>query len=196
MPDYLLNLPRFPAYLCWIILSYTIINNISINTAYADLKILSAELQPQEEAYQLHAQIAYQLNTVVEEALRNGVALTFKVSFRVQSKRRFWWDKTLYYRSRIYILQYHALTQSFILRTPDNGLEQVFRELPTALQAMGELKDWPVLPKDTLSPGEIYQAGLQVKLHLSALPSLLQPQAYLSRDWYLQSKWFQWTLHP
>lgn len=164
--------------------------------ATAAFKVLEAQAQLEAGVHQLTAKIEYGLSPAVEEALLNGIPLTLKLSIKILSPRRFLWPKTVHYQSQAYLLSYHALTRRYVIHYQNTGLQQTFRELSTALQTLGDIKALPLIPQTALKPTQTYQGALQVKLHLSALPPLLQPRAYLSDDWHLESEWFQWTLNP
>ncbi len=146
--------------------------------------------------YLLDAHIDYALTPKALDALHNGVPLTLELKIEVTRSRRFLWDETVAALKQRYQIRYHPLTQQYLVNNLNTGVSEGYPTLRAALQALGQLRDFPMLDHSVLRPGEDYHAHLRVLLDIESLPAPLRPLAYLSRDWHLSSDWYSWPLQP
>jgi hypothetical protein len=142
--------------------------------------------------HKLDAKMHYQLTPRVEEALTNGVPITFYQEIRLV-KPLLWigdyfdWYTTIWLEKRRFELRYHALTQQFVLTHLDNSYRQSFTSLASALSALGEEVSGFILPPEHLQETEDVQLTIQTGLDLNALPTPMRPGAMISRKWQLDS---------
>jgi hypothetical protein len=157
-------------------------------------RVLNAELVPVAEQYVLNADVDYRFSEAAIDALEHGVPLTLVIRFKIQRHRDYWLDETVLSESRRFRIRYHPLAKSFQIIHESSGVPRNFASLTALLEAMGEIREWRVLPVDRLQTGQEYWANLSVNLDIEALPLPLRPVAYVSPSWYLGSPWFRWRV--
>lgn len=162
--------------------------------AAAEIEIRQTALSAGDDGYVLSADFAFELPARLEEAATRGVVLPFVIDFEV-TRRRWWWlDETVASRSQTFRLSYHALTRQYRLSV--GALHQSFATLDDALRLLSRLRQWPVLDRHQLRPGETYEAALRLRLDTSQLPKPFQISALANRDWTLTSDWVRWSFVP
>jgi len=162
----------------------------------ADFFITGIHTRLQDNVYLLDAYVDYRFSDEALEALDNGVPLTFQLSIEIQRKRKWWLDAEVADLQQRYRLQYHALSHQYLLQNLNSGAFYAFQSLAAARDAMGTLRDFPLLDQQLVEPDEEYEVLLQAELDIEALPSPLRPLAYITPAWRLNSDWYTWSLAP
>lgn len=157
----------------------------------AESEVRSAALVPTDEFYVLNADISAELTPRLEELVSRGVALHFVAECLVTRPRWYWLDETVVERSLTYRLSYQALTRQYRLTT--GALHQNFSRLDDAMQTMLRIRNWGVIDRGGLKPGEAYFAAVRFRLDIGELPKPLQVSAIGRRDWNLATDWYHWT---
>ncbi|HHL45607.1 MAG TPA: DUF4390 domain-containing protein [Gammaproteobacteria bacterium] len=155
--------------------------------------IRSAHIYLDNKVYLVSADIHYSLTKPVLDALHNGVPLTIELRIElIQSREWPWWDETVAVIKQRYRLRYFALAQHYVLSNLNMGTESSYQTLDAALEALGRLKELPLLDQNLLPSGEEYVARMRVALDIESLPTPLRLLAYLSSRWRLTSEWYTW----
>jgi len=162
----------------------------------ADFFITGVHTHLKDNVYLLDAYIDYRFSDEALEALDNGVPLTFQLTIEIQRKRKWWLDADVADLQQRYRLQYHALSHQYLLQNLNSGAFYAFQSLTAARDAMGTLRDFPLLDKQLVEPEEKYEVLLHAELDIEALPSPLRPLAYITPAWRLDSDWYTWSLTP
>jgi hypothetical protein len=160
----------------------------------AGFEVISAATQLENGVYRLDARLEYHFSRAALDALQNGVPLTVKVEMEVRRRRPWLWDETIYTLVQRWRLEYHALSRQYLVTNLNSGERRGFPSRIIALQAMGRIKDFPLLDQTLLASDERYEGALRARLDLDALPAPLRLFAYLSEDWRLASEWYTWSL--
>lgn len=144
----------------------------------------------------LDAEIAYDLNDTVSEALENGVPLTFETHVQMRRAKAWIWEKDVVDHRLRTVLRYRPLSGLYELRNlqGDEGLSFATRE--AALRAMGRIVGMPIIERDRLDLNRDYLVLVDVKLDIEALPLPMRPLAYVQRDWSISSDPWEWRLRP
>jgi hypothetical protein len=160
--------------------------------AASSINIKNAELQIEDDHYNLSAEVDIAFDSEIEEAINKGVPLNFLVEFQIVSPRKYWFDDEIVTKSQNVTLSYHALTKQYLV---NRGVHQKsFETLSEAKQELVELGDWKVAEKSTLAKNEVYNAALLIRLDQSKLPKAIQVDTIASEKWNLTSQKFEWTL--
>ena len=159
-------------------------------------RITEADTRLADGIYQLSARIDYRLSPEALEALDSGVPLFVVLDIRVERQRRWWWNSTVARLQQRYLLLYHALSEKYVVHSLNSGAQANYRSLAEALAALGRIEDLPLMDSNLLESGADYRVRMRAYLDIEALPAPLQPLAYLSPGWRLQSEWRQWSLRP
>ena len=147
-----------------------------------------------EEVYVLNARISYRFNPDVLEALESGVPLTIRLDVEILRPREWLWNETFTTLKQRYQLQYHALTQQYLVKNLNSGIQYNYPTRQGSLEALGEISDLPLLDKRLLDSDAHYTARLRADLDVESLPGPLRLLAYLSPQWRVQSEWYTWLL--
>lgn len=167
---------------------------VSGMAAAEGIQVRSAELKLNNDAYELNADIAVNLNKNLEEALRKGLILHFQTEFELSRVRSWWFDESVAEATRNSILSYHLLLRRYYLET--NYQLKTYDTLNEALAALGHIEAWPVAEKKLLKPKQTYKGELRLRLDLSQLPKPLQVNALTGAKWEAEGEWYEWKFEP
>jgi len=158
----------------------------TINNAHSTLN---------KKVYTFTAQIHYELSTGVLKSLNNGTPLFITMEIEVY-RERWWRNKNIASLKQTYMLLYHVLTEKFVLNNLNSGNQNNYASLNSALEALGDVKNLPLIDLKLLEKDSIHLVKLRTYLDLESLPGPIRPLAYLSPDWRLESDWYVWSLTP
>ncbi|TXI20476.1 MAG: DUF4390 domain-containing protein [Nitrosomonas sp.] len=156
------------------------------------IQIKSVNLAAVNQAYLISVDSEIILNATLEQALEKGVVLYFATKFSLVDSRWYWLNDEVA-RSKLRVgLRYYALTRQYHLNYP--SYSQSFNTLQEALQALGQLHDFPVSIKSELRQDVEYIASLRVWLDLTRMPKPFQVEAIGSNQWNLSSEKLEWRM--
>ena len=158
------------------------------------IEIRSAATRLQAGVWFLDADIDYGLNETALEALDSGLLLDVELTIRLTQRRRLIWDPTFAELRQRYTLQYHALTERFILRNLNSGEQATFGSLAAALAALGTVRALPIIDDALLSRGERYDVSIRAVVDIKQLRGPLAVITFLWNDWRIASDWERWRL--
>ncbi|WP_242466931.1 DUF4390 domain-containing protein [Ectothiorhodospira shaposhnikovii] len=144
--------------------------------------------------YLLNADIDYRLTRKLDEALHNGVKLTFEVQVEISRSRDWLWNASVAELVQRYRVEYHALTRLYVITHLNTGVQRGFYRLESALTVLGDLREIPLLDVSLLDGGQDYIIRLRARLRAEDLPLPLRVRGYLSREWSPVSEWYSWSL--
>jgi hypothetical protein len=160
----------------------------------AEIGVANPQLTASDDGYGVAADFDIKFNASLEEAVNKGVVLYFAADFELSRSRWYWFDEQILRRSKTFQLSYHALTRQYRLST--GALHQSYPTLDDALRVLSHLRNWQVLEKGQVKPGQQYLAGLRLRLDLTQMAKTFQVSALANRDWNLSSDWLRWTFAP
>ncbi len=167
----------------------------STNTRAAQFTINSANSTLNEKVYTFNAHIDYQFSKGVLRALNNGIPIFITMEIEVYRKR-WWWNKNIASLKQTYMLLYHVLTEKFVLNNLNSGTQNNFSTLDSALDALGNVSNLPLIDLKLLADGSMHFVKLRTYLDLESLPGPIRSLAYLTPEWRLESDWYIWSLTP
>ena len=144
----------------------------------------------------LDAEIEYQLNETVSEALENGVPLTFETHVQMRRAKAWIWEKDVVDHRLRTVLRYRPLSGLYELRSLQDDEGLAFATRDAALGAMGRIVAMPVIERERLDLDREYLVRVEVGLDIEALPLPMRPLAYLDPDWSVSSDPWEWRLRP
>jgi hypothetical protein len=157
------------------------------------IEVRKASFTAGDDYYVLEAQFDIALTHTLEEVLNKGVALYFVLEFELIRPRWYWFNERVIYLNQQYRLSYNALTRQY--RVGVGNLHQSFGSLAEALEVMSRVRRRQEVEPGTIRR-ETYIAGVRLRLDTSQLPKPFQLTALGSREWYVGSDWFRWTVTP
>ncbi|MCG5513040.1 DUF4390 domain-containing protein [Ectothiorhodospira shaposhnikovii] len=158
------------------------------------LKVRWAGTELVSGIYLLNADIDYRLTRNLNQALHNGVKLTFEVQIEITRSRDWLWNATVAELVQRYRVEYHALSRLYIVTHLNTGVQRAFYRLESALFTLGDLRELPLLDAALLDDDQDYTVRLRARLKAEDLPLPLRVRGYLSREWSPVSEWFAWSL--
>lgn len=162
----------------------------------SDFFITGIHSEVKEGVYLLDADIDYRFTDEALDALSNGVPLTVQLTIEIDRVRKWWVNEEIASLEQRYSLQYHALSHQYLLRNLNSGAFYSFPSYPSAVQALGRVREFPLLDSKLILANERYRVSMQAELDIEALPSPLRPVAYITPAWRLKSDWYAWSLTP
>jgi hypothetical protein len=158
------------------------------------IEIHSSTTRLQGGVWYLDADIRYRLNETALEALDSGLALDVELTIRLTQRRRLIWDPQFAELKQRYELQYHALTERYILRNLNSGEHTTYSSLPGALLALGTVRSLPIIDDALLSRGERYHVSMRAVVDIKQLGGPLAMIRFLWNDWRITGEWERWRL--
>ena len=144
----------------------------------------------------LDADIGFELNDTVDEALENGVPLTFETHVQMRRAEAWVWESDVVDHRLRTVLQYRPLSGIYELRTLHGEEHLSFATRDGALRTLGKIIGMPIVARSDLDLDEEYLVRLNVHLDIEALPLPMRPLAYVKRDWDIASESWEWRLKP
>ena len=146
-----------------------------------------------DDVFLVDVEQEFNLNTTVTEALDNGVPITLETEFSVYSES-WYMTSTLLNLTQRYQVNYHALSQQYILTNLNTEKQSSYASLHKVLAALTQIKDLPLVDKNILPRSEELYIKVRNRLDISSLPLPLRATAYFSSSWRLKSDWATWIL--
>ncbi|WP_434777041.1 DUF4390 domain-containing protein [Neisseria sp. Ec49-e6-T10] len=130
----------------------------------------------------------------LEDALKQGVSLNFKLAFNLDAptytayklKLSNWFSEAA---SVSYKISYHPLTDRY--RVSIGSLSTDHTSLSSALGSIGGIANWQTLPKGTLKDvaANDVKASIRLSLTMDDLPKPFQINGITSKKWNLDTDW-------
>ena len=157
-------------------------------------EVRSASVELRDGVYYLDAWVEYRLSTEAREALNAGVALTLETEVEFQRIRRFWLDDQEAGLRQGYELQYHALSERYLVVNLNSGEQSSYATLSSALNSLGRITELPLIDASLLDSESNYEIRIRAVLSTEDIPGPLRLLAFWRRDWSLESEWYTWLL--
>jgi hypothetical protein len=157
-------------------------------------EVRSASVELESGVYLLTARVDFRLSTEAREALQAGVPLNIRLDVEVVHNRRFWFNNTVAALRQRFQLEYHALSERFIVMNVNSGQQESFGSLFGALNFLGRVDKLPLLDASLLEDSREYRLRMRAFLDQEKFPGPLRLLAFWRRDWSLASDWYTWPL--
>ena len=157
-------------------------------------EVRSATVELESGVYLLTARVEFRLSTEARDALQAGVPLNIRLDVEVIHSRRFWFNNTVASLRQRFQLEYHALSERYIVANVNSGQQESFGSLFGALNFLGRVDKLPLLDASLLEDAREYKLRMRVFLDQEKFPGPLRLLAFWRRDWSLASDWYQWPL--
>jgi hypothetical protein len=159
---------------------------------YFEVREAMAELR--DGVYYLNAMIAYRLSSEAMDALHAGVPLGIRLDIEFIDPRRWWFDNDSAALRQSFQLEYHALSERYIVSNVNSGDQASFGSLFAALAHLGRVDRLPLLDTAVLDDDRGYDVRLRAVLDEEQFPGPLRLLAFWRRDWSIASEWYRWPL--
>ena len=158
------------------------------------VEVLSAASNVYDGWHVLDASIRFSFDAELFVALEHGVQLNIDVLAEIRRQRKWLWDPVISSHRLGFTLQHHPLTGAYVVTEPVARTRHEFPDAREALQFLGTIRNYHLLNAGLLSQDEAYDGYIMARLNIDALPAPLQPVAYVSRKWRVESPWLKWSL--
>lgn len=146
------------------------------------------------DVYAIDADIEFQLDDEVQDALKHGVELNIDIFITIKRARKWLWDPTVVESVLRYKLEYRPLSNLYLVTNIVNGNRSQFKSLEQATSYLGTIRNYMILNQASLEPDTSYNGHIRAKLNIDDLPPPLQPTAHVSKRWRLESPWYEWVI--
>ena len=157
-------------------------------------EVRSAIAELRVGVYYLNANVSYRLSSEAIDALHSGVPLGFRLDVEIFHPRRWWFDNDDATLQQFYQLDYHALSERYIVLNTNSGDQVSFGSLLAALDYLGRVERLPLIDTAVLDEDRGYDARVRVSLDQEQFPGPLRLLAFWRRDWSIASEWYRWPL--
>ena len=159
----------------------------SVKADAAEARVTLIEPRIAQGQLNIDANFSLELNRVMIEALERGVPLYFTVDIEIGQSRWWWFDHKIVEASLTRRLTYNTLTRQWRLAAGDLAIPMT--SLKEGLNALGQLRDWPIAPIDRFDARVRYDGKVRIRLDNSQLARPLQIDALNRGAWLLASDW-------
>lgn len=184
---------------CLSLITIFIICNFLFHSAYifaqsSEIRINNINIGISQPMIVMDADIAFDLSGETIEALNHGIPLEFDIKVRIKKDRDWIWDETILSKKITYRIEFQPLSEQYLVTEINSGETKQFQHLDGVLNYMGEVKNYPLISVDMITPDNRYTAQIKSQLNIQALPAPLRPLAYFSSQWHLSSPWLSRTI--
>jgi len=157
-------------------------------------EVRSAMAELRDGVYYLNAVIGYRLSTEAIDALHSGVPLGIRLDIEIIHPRRWWFDDDSNTLRQSYQIDYHAVSERYIVLNVNTGDQTSFASLSAALEYVGRIERLPLIDTAVLGDDRGYYVRLRASLDQEQFPGPLRLLAFWRRDWSIASEWYRWPL--
>jgi hypothetical protein len=157
------------------------------------LEVRSAYVSMEGGVFLLHARIEYPVNPAIRDALHDGVTLSVDLDTRIERERRFWFNADVQELTLRRELDYHVVSDRYLVRDVRSGTQKSFATLEEALADLGAVDGWPVMVEPQLTAGN-YRISVRAGVRRGRLPASLRALMFWTDDWHRVSEWYTWSL--
>lgn len=157
-------------------------------------EVRSAFLEPSEGVYQLNATLDLSLSRGAMQALREGVPVSLELDIAVQRRRAWLPDADVAFLVQRWQIQYHALSERYLVNNLNSGQQTSYSSLAAALAALSHVRGLPVIDESLLERGQRYEASVRVVAAVEGgLPDAVRMMMFWV-DWKRATEWYTWTV--
>lgn len=158
--------------------------------------VRSAYLEPVDGVLDLNATLDLSLSKNALQALKSGVPLSLELDLSLARKRRYLPDEGVAHLAQRWRLQYHALSERYVVTNQSTGQQSTDATLEAALAALSAVRRLPVLDVTLLEKRQRYEASVRIIMEVEGgLPDALRMMMFWI-DWKRSSDWYTWTVRP
>jgi hypothetical protein len=165
-------------------------------SAEARVLVRNASVALDEGVYELDANLDLAVPEDARKAIDAGLTLRLDYEIQISRVRAYLPDDGIASLVQSYEVQYHALSQRYLLRNLNTGEQQDFGTLPAALERLAEVRGLPVIDAALVRAGPAYEVRIRAVLDMGTVPDALSWLLFWTDDWGTSSEWYAWTLRP
>jgi hypothetical protein len=160
------------------------------------LRISNASLALDENVYALDMGLEIALPPDARQAIDGGLTLRLDYEIEISRVRRYVPDADVAALVQSYEIAYHALSQRYLFRNLNTGVQLDFGTLDGALARIKEIRGLPLIDSALVPAGPVYSLRVRARVDMGAAPDSLRWFLFWTDDWSALSPWYTWTLKP
>jgi hypothetical protein len=160
------------------------------------VEVHSASLSLDQDIYELDARLEIRLPEDARKAIEAGLTMRLDYEIELARVRNYMPDATVAELVQSYELNYHALSQRYLVRNLNTGEQLDFGTLQAALERLTEVRGLPVADSALVEPNREYEARVRAVLDLNSGSEALRWILFWTDDWSATSEWYEWPLPP
>ncbi len=157
-------------------------------------EIRSAESELIDGVHVLDARMQLVLSSEALRALSSGFTLTIELQAELIRVRRWYIDNLEAELATRYELEYHPLTQRYLVRNLNSGDQDSFATLYSALNNLGRVQGLPLIDDTVLEADSTYRIRVRALLQTRQYSAPLRMLFFWRGQWQLESEWSEWIL--
>ncbi len=158
--------------------------------------VRSASLSLDQDVYELDARIEVRLPEDARKAIEAGLTMRLDYEIELARVRNYMLDATAAALTQSYELNYHALSQRYLVRNLNTGEQQDYGTLQSALERLSDVRGLPVVDAALVEPDHSYEVRVRAVLDLNSGSEALRWILFWTDDWSASSEWYEWPLRP
>jgi hypothetical protein len=156
-------------------------------------EVRSASLEPVEGVYQLNVILELGLSATALDALKDGVPVRLELDVEMSRTRRYLPDENVASLVQRWQLQYHALSDRYLVTNVNTGQQEAFPSLEGALEQLQRVRALPVIDETLIRKGERYEVSVRIVTDVGGLPGAVKTLMFWV-DWQRTSEWYTWSV--
>jgi hypothetical protein len=157
-------------------------------------EIRSAESELNDGVHVLDARMQLVLSSEALRALSSGFTLTIELQAELIRVRRWYIDDFEAELATRYELEYHPLTQRYLVRNLNSGDKDSFATLYSALNNLGRVQGLPLIDDAVLEADSTYRIRVRALLQTRQYSAPIRMLFFWRGQWQLESEWSEWIL--
>ena len=157
-------------------------------------EIRSAESELTDGVHVLDARMQLVLSSEALRALSSGFTLTIELQAELIRVRRWYIDNLEAELATRYELEYHPLTQRYLVRNLNSGDQDSFSTLYSALNNLGRVQGLPLIDDAVLEADSTYRIRVRALLQTRQYSAPIRMLFFWRGQWQLESEWSEWIL--
>jgi hypothetical protein len=157
-------------------------------------EIRSAKTELTNGVHILDARMQLVLSSEALRALSSGFTLTIELQAELIRVRRWYIDNLEAELATRYELEYHPLTQRYIVRNLNSGDQDSFATLYSALNNLGRVQGLPLIDDAVLEKDSDYRIRVRALLQTRQYSAPIRMLFFWRGQWQLESEWSEWIL--
>ncbi|MFP4639661.1 MAG: DUF4390 domain-containing protein [Guyparkeria sp.] len=163
--------------------------------AWGGARVVDVHAEVRDGVVFLDADLAISPSQEVIEAMRNSIALNLVLEADIAEPREWLWDRRLASGKRRLKLEYHALSQTWMVTDFAARETHTFTDLSGAVASLSRIRAWRLARWEQLDGrGRRLLGRMRIRLEVNKLPLPLRVPALINPAWDLDSDWFLWSL--
>ncbi|MFM7066459.1 MAG: DUF4390 domain-containing protein [Gammaproteobacteria bacterium] len=158
-------------------------------------EVRSAYLEPVDGVMQLNATLELGLSATAQEALRDGVPVTVTLESQLRRQRRFLPDAAVASLEQRWRLQYHALSDRWLVTHLNTGQQTSWTTQAAALEHLARPRGIPIIDAPLLRDAARYEASVRATAEVGGVPDSLKVLMFWVQ-WKRTTDWYTWTVRP